>query len=184
MGDINKPTGLRIRELRIQRQLTLEQLAQMTGVSVSMLSAIERGRKSPTLTILNKINSGLRISLSELFAPAERDARPVIHKREMRLLRFKKGCQLLMLLEYDPNNRFEVIRQELAPHTRWDSEPHLGGRVWEHCFPVQGDLVMQMEGERYHVAQGEVISFIPDVPHVYLNETDQPLVVMLINAYQ
>ncbi|MGJ4849917.1 helix-turn-helix domain-containing protein [Bacillota bacterium Meth-B3] len=184
MEDINKPTGLRIRELRMQRQLTLEQLSKLTGVSVSMLSAIERGRKSPTLTILNKINSGMKISLSELFASPEREVRRVIHKREMRLLRFKKGCQLLVMLEYDPANRFEVIRQELAPHTSWDSAPHFGSNLWEHCFPVQGDLVMQVKDERHHVAEGEVFSFIPDVPHAYINETDRPLVVMLINAYQ
>ncbi len=183
ISDINKPTGLRIREIRVQRGLTLEQMAEMTGVSVSMLSAIERGLKSPTLNVLNKINSGLQISLSELFAPPRDVARKVVHRDDMRLLRLKKGCELRMMLEFNPRNRFEVMRQEIAPHTKWDSEPRFGGDIWEHCFPIRGNLVMRVGEERFFVREGEVFSFISDVNHSYINEGDDPLVVILMNAY-
>jgi len=184
MSDINESIGIRLRELRLQRQLTLEALSEMTGVSVSMLSAIERGRKSPTLTVLNKINSGMQISLSELLDRHRDNERRVIHKRDMKVIKLKKGCDLQMLLEYDPRNRFEVMRQQLAPNARWDSEPRLGGDIMEYCFPIRGTLTAQVDGERYTIEEGEAFSFVSNVYHSYINETEEPLTVILINAYR
>ena len=184
MNDINESIGIRLRELRMQRQLTLEALSEMTGVSVSMLSAIERGRKSPTLTILNKINSGMQISLSELLNKASEDGRRLIRAHEMKIIKVKKGCELRMLLEYNPRNRFEVMRQEIAPHSRWDSEPRFGGDIMEYCLPIQGSLIAEVANERYRVESGEVLSFISNVHHAYINDGEEPLVVILINAYR
>ena len=152
-NDINLSIGTRLRELRSEKQLTLEELSGMTGVSVSMLSAIERGRKSPTLTILNKIKSGMQISHSELFDGARYTDCRVIHKEDMRVIRRKKGCELWMLLDCIPNNRFEVMRQEIAPHSQWESEPHFGGNLWEYCVVIRGALTMIVGGNTYEIRE-------------------------------
>ncbi|NLF28172.1 MAG: helix-turn-helix domain-containing protein [Clostridiales bacterium] len=181
--DINQSIGARLRELRGQKQLTLETLSGRTGVSVSMLSAIERGRKSPTLTILNKIKSGLRISLSELLDESHNNDRRVTAQQEMRVIRRKKGCELWMLVNCENCTRFEVMRQEIAPRSRWESEPHLGGNLWEHCLIVRGELTMIVDGSTYCVRQGELFSFMAGVGHTYINDADSPLTMIVINAY-
>lgn len=70
----------RVRDLRKQRGLTLEQLADHSGVSRSMISLIERQETSPTATVLNKLADALGVTLPALFAasPAGREeqARP------------------------------------------------------------------------------------------------------------
>ena len=58
----------RVRELRRARQLTLEQLAELSGVSRSMISLLERQETSPTAAVLNKLADALGISLAALFA--------------------------------------------------------------------------------------------------------------------
>ncbi len=66
----NQPIDARIaanlRALRAQRGLSLEALAQATGVSRSALSLIERGQNSPTAVVLDKIAVGLGVTLSDL----------------------------------------------------------------------------------------------------------------------
>ena len=58
----------RVRDLRRDRDLTLEQLAALSGVSRSMISLIERQETSPTAAVLNKLADALGISLPALFA--------------------------------------------------------------------------------------------------------------------
>jgi transcriptional regulator with XRE-family HTH domain len=69
-----------VHELRTEQELTLEALAAQCGVSRSMLSLIERGESSPTAVILEKIATGLDVSLASLFdnpaAPVDPLSRP------------------------------------------------------------------------------------------------------------
>lgn len=69
--------GRRIRALRVGRQgnrVTQEQLAERAEISVSFLSMIERGERSPHLETLEKIALALEVPVEELFRS---DAAPV-----------------------------------------------------------------------------------------------------------
>jgi len=67
----------RIRELRKSRDLTIEQLAERSGVSRSMISLIERQETSPTAAVLNKLADALGVSLPGLFSHDADDKSPV-----------------------------------------------------------------------------------------------------------
>ena len=64
MEQISIKIGERLKEIRNTRQLTLDDVAELTGVSKPMLGQIERGESSPTINILWKISTGLKIPLS------------------------------------------------------------------------------------------------------------------------
>lgn len=181
--DINEQVRRRLRELRMERRLTFKGLSKITGVSQSMLSAIEKGKRSPTLTILNKINGGLRISLSELLDEEKGNTQELYLQENMKQIPFKKNCLLTMMMEYNDRARIEVMRQEIQPHTRWDSVAVADSQVWEYCFPILGTLTMEINGERTVVRAGDGFAFLSDKPHAYVNETDENLVVILINSY-
>ena len=73
----------RIRLLRSRRELSLEALAQSSGVSRSMISLIERGESSPTASVLNKLAVSLGVSLAAIFAEEDRpDASPVARRAQ------------------------------------------------------------------------------------------------------
>jgi len=55
-----------IKRIRQERNLTLDDLAILSGVSKSMLSEIERCTKSPTISVLEKICDGINIPLAQL----------------------------------------------------------------------------------------------------------------------
>src|SRR5919106_4682132 len=75
--DIDQRIGTRIRELRSEKGLTLDGLAGRADVSRAMLSRIERGESSPTAQLMNKICSGLGITLSILFAETAAPSSPL-----------------------------------------------------------------------------------------------------------
>ena len=59
--------GMRIRYLRQQKKLSIESLSLECGINRNYLGDLERGRRNPTLVILEKIARGLNITLEELF---------------------------------------------------------------------------------------------------------------------
>ena len=61
---ISLKIGERLKEIRNTRQLTLDDVAELTGVSKPMLGQIERGQSLPTINVLWKISTGLKIPLS------------------------------------------------------------------------------------------------------------------------
>lgn len=63
--------GQRVRELRKERNWTLEQAARQAGLARSTLSKIENGQMSPTYDALKKLAVGLEISVPQLFTPPE-----------------------------------------------------------------------------------------------------------------
>jgi transcriptional regulator with XRE-family HTH domain len=77
VADINARIAARVRELRAARGLTLDTLAARCGVSRSMISLVERGESSPTAVVLEKIASGLGVSLATLFEDALAPASPI-----------------------------------------------------------------------------------------------------------
>jgi len=65
--------GARVRQLRKDRDWTLEQAANKAGLARSTLSKIENGQMSPTYDALKKLATGLQISVPQLFTPPERE---------------------------------------------------------------------------------------------------------------
>jgi transcriptional regulator with XRE-family HTH domain len=63
--------GLAIRELRSQRGLSQERLAQLAGLDRTYVSGIERGERNPSLTNLLKLADALGVNMSELAQRAE-----------------------------------------------------------------------------------------------------------------
>ena len=65
--DINQHIAQHIRELRLAKGYSLDQLAARSGVSRSSISLIERAATSPTAVILEKLAAALDVSLASLF---------------------------------------------------------------------------------------------------------------------
>lgn len=65
--DINSRIARRVRELREAQGFSLDALAERSGVSRSNISLIERGQSSPTATVLDKLSTGLGVTVASLF---------------------------------------------------------------------------------------------------------------------
>src|ERR1700733_3119083 len=68
-SDLNQRIAKRVRDQRAACEMSLETLAAKSGVSRSMISAVERGESSPTAVVLEKLAAGLNVTLPSLFDP-------------------------------------------------------------------------------------------------------------------
>ncbi|GHJ47582.1 hypothetical protein Cs7R123_49240 [Catellatospora sp. TT07R-123] len=147
--------GPRLRALRRDRGLTLEALAAETGISVSILSRLESGKRRPTLELLIPLAQAHRVALDQLVAaPATGD--PRVHLRPHRQ---RHGSMLIPLTQYP--GRVQVFKQVLAPR-----EPKLVTHAgYEWLYVLAGSLRLII-GERDVVLKpGEVAEFDTTEPH-------------------
>jgi len=82
--DLNSRIARRVRDLRAERELSLDALATRSHVSRSMISLVERGESSPTAAVLDKLAAGLGVPLASLFdaAPEAAEANPLARHQD------------------------------------------------------------------------------------------------------
>jgi transcriptional regulator with XRE-family HTH domain len=66
-GQLRSHFGRRLKSIRVNRQLSQEQFAELIGISVDFLSLIERGINAPSFETLEQISEQLRVPVYELF---------------------------------------------------------------------------------------------------------------------
>src|SRR5437763_16091751 len=76
------PIGPRVRALREAMDLSLRELGERAGVSAPMLSQVERGETSPTLSVASRIAAGLELSLSQLLPLDESEGATVVRRHD------------------------------------------------------------------------------------------------------
>ena len=69
MNQLDKNIAVNLKRIRKSRNMSLDMLAEKTGVSKSMLGQIERGESNPTVATIAKIVDGIRVTFEELIYP-------------------------------------------------------------------------------------------------------------------
>jgi transcriptional regulator with XRE-family HTH domain len=162
--------GERVRELRRRRGLTLERLAELSGVSRAMISKLERGEKNPTLVVAAKLAEGLGVTLSRLAGMEERREVIVVPRERRMVMRDPEtGFERQLLSPNTVGSGVEFIRNTIpGGSTSGEFPPHRKG-VEEHIVVERGTLKATLANEEYLLREGDAIYFEADVPHSFDN---------------
>jgi transcriptional regulator with XRE-family HTH domain len=168
---LNDRIAQRVRDLRAQRGLSLDALATHCGVSRSMISLIERGESSPTAVLLEKLATGLGVSLASLFevpAPAAdpvsrlasqlqwRDPHSGYLRRNVSPGSFASPIQIVEVL-FPPKAR---VAYETAAR-----EPLIHQQVWV----LDGVIELTLGDDQHRLATGDCLAMVLDRPMSYYN---------------
>ena len=198
MSDIPAPAirsqypqmGERLRAARQARRLTLRELAQRLRVSPSMISQIETGRASPSVSTLYAIADELDVSLDELLFNDRRPAPPADDELGARQAAAEQALQ-----RADSRKQIRlasgVVWERLTPLSEPDTEflyvtYEVGGASsGEHEFQrhpghewglvIEGRLEVRIGFEEYVLGPGDSISFDSTRPHRLANVGDVPV---------
>jgi transcriptional regulator with XRE-family HTH domain len=178
------PIGPRIRALREHMDLSLRDLAARSGVSAPMLSQVERGETSPTLHVASPIAAGLDLRLSQLLRLDESGAVSITRVDERRQ-GGTAGHSYEVLTPPEPGQRAELSRHVLAPgaSTGGPGDPPIhepGAR--EVTYVHAGDVVLDIDGERHPLSEGDCVTFDADLPHHFENPGDREAVLLAVVA--
>ena len=174
MGNISR-IGNNIKSLRKSRNMTLQQLAAVTGLSTGYLSNIERNMTSPTLLNVQKICEQLHSSVSDLL---ERNAEEkiIIRNEDREKASDENGKVTVETVDFGMGNPV-ILHMTLQP-----GEGSKTQASWEHEFTeigtvVSGEMIIDINGQVFNLNEGDTILVKPHTPHVFRNKSNQELLV-------
>jgi transcriptional regulator with XRE-family HTH domain len=176
--------GARVKALRESSSLSLRDLAERSGVSAPMLSQVERGETSPTLTVATRIAAGLELRLSQLLRLDEDGAVTIVRSRERRRGgNARRGHRFEVLTAPHPGQRAELSRHTLAPGAvtgAADDPPMHEPGSRETALVERGSLALVCDGHRHQLAEGDCVTFDADLPHHFENPSDSKAVFLAV----
>jgi transcriptional regulator with XRE-family HTH domain len=176
--------GARVKALREASSLSLRDLAERSGVSAPMLSQVERGETSPTLTVAARIASGLELRLSQLLRLDEAGAVTIVLAAERGGGgNPKRGHRFEVMTAARPGQRAELSRHTLAPGGATgalDDPPMHEPGSRETALVERGAVTLVCDGQRYELAEGDCVTFDADLPHHFENQTGEPVAFLAV----
>jgi transcriptional regulator with XRE-family HTH domain len=161
--------GHRVREERVRRHLGLEELSQRCSVSRSMLSAVERGQKVPTVLVLDRIATGLGTSLARLLGEESRTRVTILRHLEQDVVRDPAGWERRILSPVLSGVEFELMRTTIKPGVDAGVfNPHAPGSR-EYVAVERGTLRLTINGEPVLLKAGDSIYYDGDCRHGFAN---------------
>jgi len=165
--------GARVRALRDASSLSLRDLAARSGVSAPMLSQVERGDTSPTLTVAARIAAGLELRLSQLLRLDEDGAVTIVRANQrQRGGNARRGHRFEVMTSGQPGQRAELSRHMLVSGSTTgtpDDPPMHEPGSRETALVEQGVVVLVCDGQRHELSTGDCVTFDADLPHHFEN---------------
>ncbi len=164
----NLNIGQRLKAARQNRNMTLDGLAEITGVSKPMLGQIERGQSSPTVNTLWKIATGMKIPFSSFLQEHGTEYTIVDLQKQNMVLEENGEMRVYTFFTFDPIRSYEAFYIEFCSGCQHHSEKHNDG-VEEYIFVVYGKLDIILNGTKISLKETQAIRFEANIPHSYLN---------------
>ncbi|HET6503648.1 MAG TPA: XRE family transcriptional regulator [Amycolatopsis sp.] len=165
--------GKRIQDARVERGMTLQTLADRSGVSVSMLSSVERGAKAPTIVVLDRIAAGLGVALALLVTEPRRTI--VRRAAEQDIVDEPGGWRRTILTPVVPGVNFEWIRSTLPPGCFAGTYSPYAAGSHEFIVVESGTVTLTVDdSETILLGEGDSLYLAADVTLSYANRSDTP----------
>ena len=159
-ADFESQIGRRLLALRQAQGLSLEALAQRSGVSKAMISRIERATSASTATLLGRLAAGLGVAITDLLAPEAPVMQRLRTRHEQLVWRDPQvGYLRRQVAPPEARNGIELVEIELPRAARvtypaWKSRPY-SQRLWL----VEGSLAIDYGHESFKLAAGDCLDF-------------------------
>jgi transcriptional regulator with XRE-family HTH domain len=173
---VDEALGARIRTRRIQLGMTLQDLAEASGLTKSFVSQIERGRNSPSISTLRAMAQALGVRMFYFFQ-LEQINEPVVRFAERRILTLQGTGVTYELLTPNVQSALEMVEMRLAVGHHTGDRPisHEG----EECLVVvEGMIEIEVAGATYNLRTGDSIYIEPRQPHRARNTGERAAVII------
>lgn len=169
--------GPRLRQLRQERDATLADLAEQTGISVSTLSRLESGARRPTLELLLPLARAHGVTLDELVdAPPTGD--PRVHLRAVKT----HGMTMVPLTRRAGGiQAYKLIIPVRTSHGHAEPQTHEG---YEWLYVLNGRLRLRLAEHDVVLEPGEAAEFDTRVPHWFGPTGEEPVEVLSLFGKQ
>jgi transcriptional regulator with XRE-family HTH domain len=168
--------GPKLRDLRLQRGLSLQQLAERADVSAAAIHKIEKSGMVPTITTLLKLAGALNRSISYFVdEETEQNGPAVLVRADERRIVYTSHLGIDLAGISGPYGRFFLAGAvaTLEPGASSGDNPmeHPGEEL---VFVLEGSMEFEVDGQGYRLAEGDSVHFRTDRPHRWKNPGKRP----------
>ncbi|WP_344764983.1 XRE family transcriptional regulator [Actimicrobium antarcticum] len=171
--------GLKLHHARLVAGFTLLQLAQKAGCSESLISKIERGLATPSLTMLHKLAVALDTNIGILTSEEIPTSGPIIRHNERPVIK-AGGIALERLVLPKRGGLLQANIHIVSPGEGSDGLIEHSGE--EVGYVLEGTLELTLGEVRYDIGPGDAFSFPSNVPHGYRNTGSDIARVLWVNS--
>jgi transcriptional regulator with XRE-family HTH domain len=169
--------GGRLRAARLERGLTIEQLAQASGLTKGFISQLERDATAASLSSLARICDALGIRIGYL---TDRETPELVRRVERERVQIDEG-HFHYLLSPPSERRYQAIESVIAPGGSAGDEPYTFPADTELVYVLEGALELHIGDEVYVLERGDAFTYSPREPHTWRNPSDdEPAVVLWV----
>jgi len=175
--------GKRIKEIRLENRITLNEIAMEAGVSKGLLSKIENGRTIPSLPVLIEIIKVLKTDMSHFFEGISNElAYGYIHKKaadyEPEQKENAEGFQYFSILNTSVSNAvFQSVLLKLAPAAKREKVVTDG---FTFLYLIEGNVNYLLADEVIPLEPGDSLFFDGKIPHVPQNLSGSVAIMLVI----
>ncbi|MCO6050495.1 cupin domain-containing protein [Mesorhizobium sp. RP14(2022)] len=175
--------GVRIRELRQARKMTLADLAAASGISIGTLSQVERDLVSPTVRTLFTLGDALGVSAAWLIDPSGEEGRsdPYVVSADKRQAFLRSEGLRKDLISPLASRKLKGFYLVIEAGTGSGPAPYVH-KGEEIGLVMSGVLELVIEGRSRVLREGDCFSFPSGLPHSFLNVGTTQCVVFWVNA--
>lgn len=176
--------GPHIKARRQALSLTLNDLAERSGVSRAMLCDVEAGKKNPTIRIVGQIAAGLDCSISDLL-DLEEPAQFHVYRRKAQqvLVDPESGIERRLMSTTMKRRGIEILHYTYPPGQGLIDFPAHPRGVVEFATVVSGRLRLTINDESIELGPGDAVSYRADVAHGCMNIAEEETRVIYITDY-
>jgi transcriptional regulator with XRE-family HTH domain len=157
----------KIKALRKQQDMTLKDLSEKSGFSVSFLSQVENGTSSLAIMSLKKIADSLGVPMIYFFQEHE-EHKYLVKESEHKGFKMEGTSSEFIRVSGDfPNRTLETLIVVIEPETsHGDVMTHMGE---EFIYVLEGTVVVDLDGTEYLVEAGDTMHYPSNIPHQWRN---------------
>ena len=171
--------GQRLRELRLERSLSIRALAERSGLNVNTFSLIENNRTSPSVSTLQQIAQALHVPLSTFFESKHGHKKVTYQKAGQRPHASFAHGEVWDLGAGMPRQGAEPLIITLNAQADSGKIPIVHtGREFVYC--LEGHVTYEVDGEAYRLEPGDSLMFEAYLPHGWRNLTESSARLLLV----
>ncbi|MBA4537880.1 helix-turn-helix transcriptional regulator [Bacillus aquiflavi] len=171
--------GKKIKNLRLKKGLTQEELGERTDLSKGYISQLERDLSSPSIETFFNILEVLGCAPKEFFDEEEREQKVVYGEDDQtEFIDEERGYEIQWLVPESNENEMEPIRLTLQPHGEFKQfEPSLSETF---AFVLTGRIKIKLGRQIFSAKAGEAIYFHASEEHQIINDCNEPSQLLLV----
>jgi transcriptional regulator with XRE-family HTH domain len=187
-GDILAKISHRIKEIRREKNITLQELADRVKVTKGMVSQIENSRALPSLTVLIEIIKALEIDLNEFFKDMTSDEPTslVLIKRAADYEHFEKEDAIGFAYQRVFNQSINkgTVDIVLLQLERGSNRPMVQTDAYEYKYFLEGTTEYHIGGQVYLLYPGDSMLFDGRIPHTPKNAGNTTVKMLVIYFFE